>query len=59
MGHWLFAKLIFSIKNRVICVYHGKKISRKKAYAKKQKSNYIVEVANHYDLPLCIDGWTT
>ena len=40
-----------------MCVYHGKRISRKKSYAKSQKSNYIVEVANHYKLPLCTDGW--
>ena len=33
------------------------KISRRKAYAKNNKSNYIVEVMNHYDLRLCIDGW--
>ena len=32
--------------------YHAKK-----AYAKRNKSNYIVEVMNHYNLPLCIDGW--
>ena len=57
MGYGLFAKQSFSIKDRVICVYHGKKISQKKAYAKTQQSNYIVEVANHYKLPLCIDGW--
>ena len=38
-------------------MYHGKKISRKKAYAKQNKSNYIVEVMNHYKLPLCIVGW--
>ena len=47
MGYGLFAKQEFSIKNRVICVYHGKKISHKKAYAKQNKSNYIVEVMNH------------
>ena len=57
MGYGLFAKQEFSIKDRIICVYHGKKISRKKAYAKQNKSNYIVEVMNHYRLPLCIDGW--
>ena len=38
-------------------MYHGKKISRKTAYAKTQQSNYIVEVDNHNKLPLCIDGW--
>ena len=37
MGYGLFAKESFSIKDRVICVYHGKKISRKKAYAKTQQ----------------------
>ena len=57
MGYGLFAKQEFSIKDRIMCVYHGKKISRKKAYAKQNKSNYIVEVMNHYKLPLCIDGW--
>ena len=38
-------------------MYQGKKISRKNAYATQNKSNYIVEVMNHYKLPLCIDGW--
>ena len=52
-----FFKQNLSIKDRVICVYQGEIISRKTAYAKTQKSNYIVEVADHYDLPLCIDGW--
>ena len=57
MGHGLFVKEAFSIKDRVICVYHGKRISRKYAYAKTQLSQYIVEVTDHYKLPLCIDGW--
>ena len=57
MGYGLFAKEAFSIKDRVICVYHGKRISPKKAYAKTQQSNSIVELTDHYKLPLCIDGW--
>ena len=57
MGRGLFAEQEFRIKDRYICVYHGKKILRKKAYAKQNRSNYIVEAMNHYYLPLCIDGW--
>ena len=57
MGFGLFAKESFSIKDSVICVYQGKTITRNKAYAKTQQSNYIVEVTDHYKLPLCIDGW--
>ena len=56
MGYRLFGKHEFSIKDRIICVYHRKKISRMKAYAKQNKFNYIVEAINHYRLPLCIDG---
>ena len=57
MGYGLFEKEPFSIKTRDICVYNGKKISRKYAYAKTQRSQYIVEVTDYYKLPLCIDGW--
>ena len=56
-GYGLFSKESFSIKDRVICVYHRNKITRKKAYVKTQQSNYIVEITDHYKLPLCIDGW--
>ena len=30
---------------------------KKYAYAKTQLSRYIVEVADHYKPPLCIDSW--
>ena len=42
---------------RLIYLYHERKISRKRKYSKQNKSKYIVKVGNHYDLPLCIDGW--
>ena len=48
---------LFAKQERIICVYHWKIISRKKAYAKQNKSNQIVAELNHYKLPLCIDGW--
>ena len=57
IGHGFFAIEAFSIKDRVIWVDHGKRISKKYAYAKTQLSHYIVEVTDHYKLPLCIDGW--
>ena len=50
MGYGLFTKQKFSISVRLLCVYHRRKISRKKAYTKHNKSNYIVEVLNHYAL---------
>ena len=56
MAYGLFVKECFSIQDSVICIYHGKQISRNKAYAKMQQSNYIVEVTDHYRLPLSIDG---
>ena len=37
-GYVLFAKQNFSIKDRLICVYHGRQISRKKAYAKRNNT---------------------
>ena len=52
MGLFYFVKQYFSI-----CVYHGKKILRKIAYANQNKSHCIMEVTNHYDRPLCIAGW--
>ena len=55
MGNGLFAKEAFSIKDIVICVYHGMKITRQYAYAKMQLSQYIVEITDHFKLPLCID----
>ena len=42
IGHRLFVKEAFSIKDGMI--YHDKKILKKYAYAKTQKSQYIVEV---------------
>ena len=57
MGYGFFAKQEFSIKDRLLCVYHGRANSRKKEYAKHNKSKYIVEVLDHYDFALCIDGW--
>ena len=56
IGNGLFAKQEVSIRDRLICVYNGRKISRKKAYAKHNTWNYIIEVLDHYDLPLSIDG---
>ena len=50
-----FAKEALSLNERVICVYHGKIIPKKYAYVKTQLFQYIVEVTNHYKLPLCID----
>ena len=38
MWYGLFAKESFSIRDIVICVYHGKKILRKKVYAKSHLS---------------------
>ena len=57
IGHKLFGKAANSTKDRLICTYHDKKISRKKVYAKTQTSYYIVEVTDFYRFPLCIDGW--
>ena len=56
IGHGIFAKKPFSIKDIIICEYHVKMISRKKAYAKTQQSNYIVKVTDLCILPLYIDG---
>ena len=38
-----------------MCVSRKDDITER-AYAKTQQSNYIVEVATPYKLPLCIDG---
>ena len=35
IGYGFLTRQDFSIKDRLICVYHGKKIPRKKAFAKK------------------------
>ena len=50
-------KKAFSIKDRVICVYHSKRKSKKYEYPKTQLSQYIIEITDHYKLPLWIDGW--
>ena len=57
MENGLLAKQEFSKRDRLICVYHGRKSSREKAYAKHNQSNYIVDMLDHYDLPICIDCW--
>ena len=55
MGYGLFANKDFGFKDRLICAYHGKHISRRKAYFKKNESNYIVELINHYGRGVCFN----
>ena len=40
-----------------MCIPWKADITQKNSYDKRNKSTYIVEVINHYDLLLCIDGW--
>ena len=44
MGWGLFVTTAFSHSERVICTYHGKRITARQAKAKSNKSRYIVEL---------------